>query len=247
MTDVYGIHAVAAVLQSSPGRVRVVHVQRGRQDPRVQNLIEQAKTARIRVAFVDKRWLDRMTDGAHQGVAADCHELALADEATLVAAWQEMPTPRLLLILDEVADPRNLGACLRSAKAAGVHAVVLPKRRSAPLNAAALKTAAGAAEGLFIVEVSNLARRLAWLQDQGVWLIGAASEAQVPWTDAAMTSDVSLVIGGEEKGLRVLTRKYCDQLVQIPLTGDVESLNVSVATGIMLFEAVRQRAVATAR
>jgi 23S rRNA (guanosine2251-2'-O)-methyltransferase len=245
MTDVYGIHAVAAVLQRTPRRVRVVHVQRGKQDSRVQAVVQQAKAARIRVAFVDKRWLDRMTNGAHQGVAADCHELALADEAALVAAWQDMPSPRLLLVLDEVLDPRNLGACLRSAKAAGVQVVVLPKRRSAPLNAAALKTAAGAAEGLFIVEVSNLARRLAWLRDQGVWLIGAASEGAQPWTAADMTVDVALVLGGEEKGLRVLTRKYCDQLVQIPLTGEVESLNVSVAAGIMLFEAVRQRAVAT--
>lgn len=245
MTDVYGIHAVAAVLDETPRRVRAVHVQRGRKDPRIEELVQQAKAARIRVAFVDKRWLDRMTAGSHQGIAADCHELSLADEADLVRAWEELATPRLLLVLDGISDPRNLGACLRSAKAAGVQAVLLPKRRSAPLNAAALKTAAGAAESLFIVEVSNLARRLDWLQQQGVWLIGAAGEGTQSWTSVDMTPDIAVIVGGEEKGLRVLTRKHCDQLIHIPMAGGVESLNVSVATGIILFEAVRQRTLAS--
>jgi len=149
------------------------------------------------------------------------------------------------LVLDGISDPRNLGACLRSAKAAGVQAVLLPKRRSAPLNAAALKTAAGAAESLFIVEVSNLARRLDWLQQQGVWLIGAAGEGTQSWTSVDMTPDIAVIVGGEEKGLRVLTRKHCDQLIHIPMAGGVESLNVSVATGIILFEAVRQRTLAS--
>jgi 23S rRNA (guanosine2251-2'-O)-methyltransferase len=126
-----------------------------------------------------------------------------------------------------------------------VQAVLLPKRRSAPLNAAALKTAAGAAEGLFIVEVSNIARRLDWLQQQGVWLIGAAGEGTQSWTDVDMTGDIAVVVGGEEKGLRLLTRKHCDQLIHIPMAGGVESLNVSVATGIILFEAVRQRGLAS--
>ena len=245
MTDVYGIHAVAAVLEETPRRVRAVHVQRGRKDPRVEELVQKAKAERIRVAFVDKRWLDRMTSGSHQGIAADCHELSLAVERDLVSAWDELPTPRLFLVLDGISDPRNLGACLRSAKAAGVQAVLLPKRRSAPLNAAALKTAAGAAEGLFIVEVSNIARRLDWLQQQGVWLIGAAGEGTQSWTDVDMTEDIAVVVGGEEKGLRLLTRKHCDQLIHIPMAGGVESLNVSVATGIILFEAVRQRGLAS--
>ncbi len=245
MTDVYGIHAVSAVLEEAPRRVRAVHVQRGRKDPRIEELVQKAKAARIRVAFVDKRWLDRMTSGAHQGIAADCHELSLAVEADLVSTWEDLATPRLLLVLDGILDPRNLGACLRNAKAAGVQAVLLPKRRSAPLNAAALKTAAGAAQGLFIVEVTNLARRLDWLQQQGVWLLGAAGEGSQTWSSVDMTPDIAVVVGGEEKGLRVLTRKHCDQLIHIPMTGGVESLNVSVATGIILFEAVRQRALAS--
>ena len=241
MSEVFGLHAVAAVLEKSPGRVRALYVLRGKRDPRVDELIDQAKAAKARVAFVDKRWLDRKANGNHQGVVADCHERALASEKDLEALWAELPSPKLLLILDGVLDPRNLGACLRSAAAAGVQAVLLPRRRSAPLSAVALKTAAGAAEDLLIVEVANLARRLDWLKQQGVWLIGAAGDAPMTWSQADLKSDVALLVGGEEKGLRALTRRHCDTLVHIPMAGGVESLNVSVAAGILLFECVRQR------
>ncbi len=242
---VHGIHAVGAVVRDDPGRVRAIYLQRGRSDNRLQKVVDAAREAHIRVEVVDKRRLDRLTGGAHQGLAADCHELRVADEKAFEARFVELPKPRLLLVLDGVTDPRNLGACLRSAEAAGVQAVLLPKRRSAPLNAAALKAAAGGAEGLFIVQVSNLARRLAWLRDQGVWVIGAAGEATALWPEADFSGDAALVVGSEGKGMRALTAKSCDQLIRIPMSGAVTSLNVSVATGILLFEACRQRGLAS--
>ncbi|MFP6836532.1 MAG: 23S rRNA (guanosine(2251)-2'-O)-methyltransferase RlmB [Pseudomonadales bacterium] len=242
---VHGIHAVSAVIRDDPGRVRVIYLQRDRRDKRLQAVIDAARSARIRVEFVDKRRLDRLADGSHQGVAADCHELRLADEKAFEAHFAELAEPRLLLVLDGVTDPRNLGACLRSAEAAGVQAVLLPKRRSAPLNAAAMKAAAGAAETLFIVQVSNLARRLEWLRDQGVWVIGAAGEAPALWLEADFGGDAALVVGSEDRGMRALTARSCDQLVRIPMSGAVASLNVSVATGVLLFEAQRQRGLAS--
>ncbi|MDH3644386.1 MAG: 23S rRNA (guanosine(2251)-2'-O)-methyltransferase RlmB [Gammaproteobacteria bacterium] len=242
---VHGIHAVAAVVEDDPGRVRAVYLQRGRHDDRLQAVIDAARAARIRVEVVDRRRLDRLTGGSHQGIAVDCHELRLADEKAFEARFLELATPRLLLVLDGVTDPRNLGACLRSAEAAGVQAVLLPKRRSAPLNAAALKAAAGGAEALFLVQVSNLARRLEWLRDQGVWVIGAAGEGGSAWLESDFSGDAALVMGSEGKGMRALTAKCCDQLVRIPMAGAVSSLNVSVATGIMLFEARRQRGLAS--
>lgn len=242
MSQVYGIHAVAALLEEDPGRVRAVHVQRGRRDARMVDLVETARSRGIRVDSADRAWLDRRCPGgSHQGVLADCHALAPVDEKTFESCWDELPAPHLLLVLDGVTDPRNLGACLRSANAAGVQAVLLPKRRSAPLNDAALKAAAGGAEGLMLVEVSNLARRLEWLKDQGVWLIGADGAAERSWSEADFAVSCAVVVGSEGDGMRALTAKLCDVLVSIPMAGRVSSLNVSVAAGILLFEAVRQR------
>lgn len=241
MSYVIGLHAVAALLERSPERLRALYVQRGRRDQRMGALVEAARTRGIRVETADKRWLDRRAEGSHQGVLADCHDLALSDEKDLEARWPTMTRPALFLVLDGISDPRNLGACLRSANAAGVDAVLLPRRRSAPLNAAALKTAAGGAEDLLLVEVANLARRLEWLKDQGVWVVGTAADAVDSWTQADVTGNCAIVLGGEGEGMRALTRKTCDQLVRLPMRGSVQSLNVSVATGILLFEAVRQR------
>ena len=243
MSEIYGLHAVSAALEQAPERIRVLYVQKGRgSDRRKEALADQARTLGVRVEFVDRGWLDRKADGAHQGVLAVSQALALADEKAFEAAWPDLPGPRLVLALDGVQDPRNLGACLRSAGAAGVQAVLLPKRNSAPVSAAALKTAAGVAESLFLVSVTNLARRLDWLKSQGAWVIGAAGEATAAYYEADFTSDAVLVMGGEEKGLKRLTRDKCDQLVRIPMAEGVESLNVSVAAGVLLFEVVRQRA-----
>ncbi len=245
MTDpedwVYGVHAVTGVLTHNPGRVRVLYLQRGRHDLRLNDILELARDVGVRFDLVDRRRLDQLSDGPHQGVVAQCHGLALSSESEFASAFDDLPRPRLLLLLDGVTDPRNLGACLRTASAAGVQAVLLPKRRSAPLNAVALKTAAGGAEGLMLVQVTNVARRLNWLSEQGVWVIGGTTDADVGWSDTQYDADVAVVMGSEDKGLRPLTAKSCDQLVSIPMTGTVASLNVSVATGVLLFEAVRQR------
>lgn len=244
MSQVFGIHAVAALLESDPARVRVLHVQRGRRDRRMVELVEAARLRNIRVETAERAWLDRRAGGSHQGVVADCHDLAPLDEKAFEARFDSFAQPRLLLVLDGVTDPRNLGACLRSANAAGVHAVLLPRRRSAPLSEVALKTAAGGAEGLLLVEVANLARRLEWLKARGVWIIGADGDAPMLWSEADLAVSCAIIVGGEGEGMRSLTAKLCDSRVHIPMLGTVASLNVSVAAGIMLFEAVRQRAAA---
>lgn len=241
MSQVYGLHAVAALVAEDPGRIRVLHVQRGRRDRRMSELLDAARALGIRIEVADRAWLDRRCDGSHQGVVADCHALTPLSEREFEAHWPELKSPHLLLVLDGITDPRNLGACLRSANAAGVQAVLLPRRRSAPLSETALKTAAGGAEGLMLVEVANLARRLEWLKAQGVWLIGTAGDADLPWHRADLTGSCAIVLGSEGTGMRALTARLCDALVAIPMRGRVSSLNVSVAAGILLFEAVRQR------
>lgn len=241
MSQVFGINSVLALLRATPERVRVVHIQAGRRDARMAELVEQARATGVRLEFVERGWLDGRVDGSHQGVLADCHERALAGEAELELRWPSLPRPLLLLILDGITDPRNLGACLRSANAAGVHAVLVPRRNSAPLNAVALKTAAGAADDLFIVEVANLARRIEWLKAEGVWVFGADGAATMAHHHADLSVNAAIVVGAEGAGMRELTRKRCDHVLAIPMVGSVSSLNVSVATGILLFEALRQR------
>ncbi len=240
MSQVFGLHAVTAALTARPERIRVLYVQKGR-DPRKEALVAQARAAGVRVSFVDRSWLDRKAEGAHQGVLAEQQALVPADEKALEAAWGDMPRPRLLLALDGVQDPRNLGACLRSAGAAGVQGVLLPRRNNAPLTGAALKASAGVAERLFLVAVANLARRLEWLKERGAWVMGACGDADTSCFDADFRGDTVIVVGGEGKGLRRLTRERCDTLVRIPMAEGVESLNVSVAVGVLLFEARRQR------
>jgi 23S rRNA (guanosine2251-2'-O)-methyltransferase len=239
---VYGLHAVEALLAADPSRVQMLYVLDGRLDARLANLLARAEAEGIRHERRPRRALDRLVEGGrHQGVVAVCEATTLGSEAELELRWPEFASPQLLLVLDGVMDPRNLGACLRSADAAGVQAVLLPRHRSAPLSEVARKTASGAAESLFIVEVANLVRRLEWLKAQGVWIVGAAGEAAAPWTAIDYRKPVALVVGGEEKGLRSLTRATCDELAAIPMRGRVPSLNVSVATGILLFEILRQR------
>lgn len=242
MSDTFGIQAVRAVLRESPQRARCLYVQRGRRDARVNELIGMARESGVRHQVVEPAWFKRRAaNEAHQGVVLECHELETASEQTLYERWDELgPTP-LILILDGVTDPRNLGACLRNANAAGVDVVLLPKRRSAPLSPIALKTAQGGAEDLFIVEVTNLARAMRQLAERGVWIIGAAGEAVEKYTELDVSGPVALVMGSEGDGMRRLTREHCDQLVKIPMRGSVSSLNVSVACGILLFELTRQR------
>ena len=243
MTErVFGIHAVEALLRNDPARVLRLAVQSERSDARVDTIVALARAAQIPIVTQSRKQLDRATHEArHQGVVAETQAAELAGEAEFELRFPTLPTPQLLLALDGVTDPRNLGACLRSADAAGVGAVLLPKSRSAPLSEVARKAASGAAESLFVVSVSNLVRRLEWLKQHDVWVVGASGDGAVAWNAVDLVRPTVLVLGGEGKGLRDLTRKTCDELVSIPMAGAVSSLNVSVATGILLFEAVRQR------
>jgi 23S rRNA (guanosine2251-2'-O)-methyltransferase len=241
---VYGIHAVTALLRSDPQRAQRLLVQADRTDARVAGVVALARDIGLPVDSCARKQLDRLTHGGiHQGIVAAAEAAEPGSETELELRWPQLPQPALVLALDGVMDPRNLGACLRNADAAGAHAVLLPKRRTAPLSEVARKAASGAAESLFIVMVSNLVRRLEWLKEQGVWVVGAAGDAPMTWTAPDLRRPTALVLGGEGKGLRELTRRTCDQLVSIPMLGQAGSLNVAVATGILLFEAIRQRAI----
>ena len=240
-TWLYGIHAVRNALEAAPGRVRRVWIVEGRgRGGATRELLAEARAANVRVETVDRRALDRVAPGVHQGVAAQCDVIAPATEAELERRWPEFDNP-FLLVLEGVQDPRNLGACLRTAEAAGVDAVLLPKRRSAPLTATVAKAASGALDRLLIVSVTNLARRLGWLADQGVWLVGGDAAAETELFGFDVPGSVAVVLGGEGTGLRRLTRERCDTLVRIPMAGGVSSLNVSVAAALMLFEVARSR------
>lgn len=237
----FGIHAVGSLLERQPEKVRSLYVQKDRQDKRMQKLLDLAKQHRIKFRFVDRRELDRMAEGVHQGVVAETELVQIRNEPFLEQLIEQLEVPPMLLVLDGVTDPHNLGACLRTADAAGVHAVIAPKDKSAPLNATAVKVACGAADTVPYVVVTNLARTLKQLQAAGVWITGTAGEAQQLVSEATLTGPMALVMGAEGAGMRRLTRENCDQLVKIPMAGSVSSLNVSVATGVCLFEAVRQR------
>jgi len=245
---VFGLHAVASLLERNPARVSLLQVLESRDDQRIQRVLELAAKANVPVRRVSRRELDELVPGvSHQGVVAETGEANNVSEHELTGFIEQLQRPAFLLILDGVQDPHNLGACIRSADAAGVDAVILPKDRSAPMNATVRKVACGAAEVVPVVRVTNLARVMRQLRDAGIWIYGAAGEAETCVYDTDLSGPVALVLGGEGKGLRRLTREHCDGLASIPLAGSVSSLNVSVATGICLFEARRQRAVMQAK
>jgi 23S rRNA (guanosine2251-2'-O)-methyltransferase len=244
---VFGLHAVTSLLQRNPARVSLLLALESRDDARMQKVLALAETANVPIRRVARRELDELVSGvSHQGVVAETGGMPGLGEKELLDFIDELKRPAFLLILDGVQDPHNLGACLRSADAAGVDAVILPRDRSAPLNATVRKVACGAADTVPVVRVTNLARVMRSLQDKGLWIYGAAGEASSSLYDTDLSGSLALVLGGEGKGLRRLTREHCDALVSIPLAGSVSSLNVSVATGICLFEARRQRSSATA-
>ncbi|MBB5015631.1 23S rRNA (guanosine(2251)-2'-O)-methyltransferase RlmB [Rehaibacterium terrae] len=239
---VAGINAVAAALAHDAAHVREVLVEAGAKNPRLAEIERAARDAGIAVRKVNVQVLEGAAGGVrHQGVVARYEAARTWDEGELLELIEAAAGRALLLVLDGVQDPHNLGACLRSAAAAGVTAVVIPKDRSAPVNATVRKTSAGAADRLPVVRVTNLARTLRAIRDLGVWAYGLAGEAQGSLYSLDLTGNVALVLGGEGEGLRRLTREHCDGLARIPMPGDMESLNVSVAAGVALFEAVRQR------
>lgn len=240
-TLVYGIHAVSRLLELSPDRVQELAVMGGRGDERLKKLLALAENTGIASAQRSRRELDSLAGSRrHQGVVATTLEAQPLGEDALADILAGNRTP-LLLILDGVQDPHNLGACLRSADAAGVDAVIIPKDRSAGLTAVARKVASGAAETVPLIRVTNLARTLRALKSLNIWLIGSDGDAELSLHDQDLSGPLALLLGGEGQGLRRLTKQHCDTLVALPMRGMVESLNVSVATGICLFEALRQR------
>jgi len=240
-SPVAGIHSVRTALGHG-GAVSEVWVERRRHDRRLGEIAELAREHRVPIRQVDRQELDRAAQGVnHQGVLAWVQLPSARGEQDLDVLLDGLSTPPLLLLLDEVQDPHNLGACLRTADAAGVHAVIAPRDQAVGLTPTVCKVASGAAETVPFVQVTNLARLMDRLKARGVWLIGTAAEAPIEVFDADLTGPIGLVMGSEGRGLRRLTRERCDLLVQLPMLGSVESLNVSVATGIVLYEALRQR------
>lgn len=239
---VYGLHAVMTALSQPNTAVVELWVDSARHDARITALIAAAERQRVELRKAARHELDALAPGArHQGVVARCKSPPAYSESDLSALLAALDEPPFLLVLDGVQDPHNLGACLRSAAAAGVHGVIVPRDRAAPVTSTVRKVASGAAEVLPLFQVTNLARTLREIKQQGVWLIGAAGDAEASLYEADLSGPLALVMGGEGDGLRRLTREVCDRLVHIPMAGTVESLNVSVATGVCLFEALRQR------
>lgn len=247
---IVGIHSVAELLRSHPQDVLELVLQQERTDQRTDEVRALAQELGIKIQVMPKAALEKKLQGdskgkrvpVHQGVAALCqYRDTVKDEAFLGKLLDGLDHPALILVLDEVTDPHNLGACLRTADAAGVDAVIVPKDNSATMNMTVRKVASGAAEKVNLVAVTNLARTLAALQERGIWISGTAGEADHSLYQADFTGATAIVMGSEGKGLRRLTREHCDYLISIPMAGVVSSLNVSVAAGVCLFEAVRQR------
>ncbi|MFC1750709.1 23S rRNA (guanosine(2251)-2'-O)-methyltransferase RlmB [Pseudomonadota bacterium] len=244
MSDLaYGIHAVTAALKQADSIVEVYLDEGQRPNARLANVIDQLKQSKVAIRYVARNELDLMAGGErHQGVVVRLAAVTTpAAGKNLGIFIDELDHPPFLLILDSVQDPHNLGACLRSADAAGVDAVIAPKDKAVGLTPVVRKVACGAAEVVPFFQVTNLARTLRELQKAGVWLIGAAGETDSSIYDIDLKGPLAIVMGAEGKGLRRLTREHCDLLAKIPMVGSVESLNVSVATGVCLFEALRQR------
>tara|TARA_B110000977_G_scaffold59258_2_gene80418 strand:- start:276 stop:1043 length:768 start_codon:yes stop_codon:yes gene_type:complete len=250
MEYVYGIHTVESLLRRNPKSVQCLLLQVGRDDKRMAALLELAQNQGVAVLREPRADLDAMVSGRHQGAVARMSAAAVQEgsaasnlwrESDLLQAVENKKGPMLILVLDGVTDPHNLGACLRSADGAGVDAVVVPKDNSADLTPVVSKVACGAAEVVPFVRVTNISRTLKALQERGVWLYGADGGAEKSIYNSDLKGSVALVMGAEGSGMRRLTREQCDDLIHLPMAGSVGSLNVSVAAGIFLFEAVRQR------
>jgi 23S rRNA (guanosine2251-2'-O)-methyltransferase len=236
----FGFHAVGVRLKTAAASVSEVHVDVARRDQRMRQLVERAQAAGVRVVDSDDARLTQMAGAPrHQGVVA--RVTPLPQTHSLDDLLDAVEGPPLLLVLDGVTDPHNLGACLRVADGAGVHAVVAPKDHAVGLNATVAKVASGAAETVPYLMVTNLARTLNELKERDILVVGTSDDAPITLYEADLKGAVALVLGAEGKGLRQLTRKTCDVLVRIPMLGAVESLNVSVASGVCLYEARRQR------
>ena len=236
----FGFHAVGVRLKVAPESITEVYFDASRRDARMRQFLDRAREAQVRMIEADGMRLSRLTGGhGHQGVAALVQPLELA--RSLDDLLDDLQGPPLLLVLDGVTDPHNLGACLRVADGAGAHALIAPRDHAAGLNATVSKVASGAAETVPYFMVTNLARTLGELKERSIWVVGTSGDAPRSVYDADLKGPTALVLGAEGPGMRQLTRKTCDELVHIPMRGAVESLNVSVASGVCLYEALRQR------
>ena len=241
-TLIFGQHAVRTLLQQRPERASLLILQKGRDDARATELMRLAQDAGVRTEWRDARELDRLAGSdRHQGACLHVRAAGVLGEGALDDLLDKAQASPLLLVLDGVQDPHNLGACLRTADAAGATAVIVPRDRAAGLSPTVRKVASGAAETMPLFQVVNLARTLRWLKERELWVVGTDDQASTSVFGAKLTGPLAVVLGAEGTGLRRLTRECCDLLVRIPMCGVVESLNVSVATGVVLFEAVRQR------
>lgn len=238
---IYGIHAIEAMLERSPERILDVFLLKNREDKRLTSIAQEIEALGLSIKMATRQYLDEQTaNGVHQGIMARIKERRNYQENDIHALIEQSDKP-FILILDGVTDPHNLGACIRTADAAGVDFIIVPKDRSAPLNATAKKVACGAAESVPVIRVTNLARTMRMLQnDYNIWIVGTAGEADHSIYNSTLSQSVAIVMGAEGEGMRRLTREHCDELVNIPMAGTVSSLNVSVATGICLFEVVRK-------
>ncbi|MFN0003308.1 MAG: 23S rRNA (guanosine(2251)-2'-O)-methyltransferase RlmB [Pseudohongiellaceae bacterium] len=238
----YGLHAVEALLKHNHDSIIHLYVLQGRNDERIEAVLTRATRLTIPVTALSRAELDQKVEGVHQGVLAECKPLQLErSEGFLKQLLAGLEHPPFLLVLDGVTDPHNLGACIRSAEAAGVDAVIVPKDKSALMTPVVRKVACGAAESLPFIAVTNLVRTLKFLQESGIWVLGAAGEATQSIYKSDLRGPLALVMGSEGAGMRRLTREQCDVLFAIPMAGEISSLNVSVSAGVCLFEAVRQR------
>ncbi len=241
-SKLFGLHAAQAALAYSPDKITKVWIDEQRTDQRLNKLVEELAKLNIIPEKTDRKKLDRLAEGNnHQGIAMEVGLPAELPESELKDAVLALEKPALFLVLDNVQDPHNLGACLRSADATGVQGVIITKDNAAGITPTVCKVASGAAETVPVYQVTNLARTLRWLKEQGIWIMGAAGDANQSVFSADLTLPLAIVIGAEGSGLRRLTKEQCDFLVNLPMQGKVESLNLSVATGVLLYEAVRQR------
>lgn len=242
---VYGIHAVKQLFEYDIDRVLEVWIQEGRQDDKIQQLLNVIQEHQLAVQSVPRKTLDKLSnEGIHQGVVVRCKPLQRLDQTDLAEILDKLDQQKIapfLLILDEIQDPHNLGACLRTADAAGVHAVIVPRSRACHITPIVRKVACGAAESMPLIEASNLASMLRWLKERNIWLVGTTGAVNKTLYDVDLTTGLAVVLGAEGTGIRHLTAELCDTLVSIPMYGAVESLNVSVANAICLYEVVRQR------
>ena len=239
MSILHGINAVAEALKAYPERIERICIERGQKNPRIQEIIHAAQQSHVRISFEERAWMDRKTEGErHQGVLCYAAEMDTLDTEDIIA---QAKTPGLVLVLDGIEDPHNLGAILRSAEASGADGIFLPKHRSANLSATVVKASAGAASHMKVARIPNTAQLIESLKKSGYWVAGLDAAAQQPIWETDLTSPIALVLGNEGSGLHRLVREKCDFLVSLPIYGHVSSFNVSVAAGIALYEVLRQR------